>query len=61
MTPETKTCQVPGCNEPTIKSGVDAIQVGINITYMVCWGCAARWYHVVKLLDDRKAARHLWV
>lgn len=50
---ETGTCQVPGCTESTIKSGVDAIQVGVNVTHMVCWGCAARWHHVKKLLDER--------
>ncbi len=56
MEPETDACQVPGCNDPTIKSGVDAVQVGLNITFMVCWGCAARWYHVNKLLAARDAA-----
>ena len=50
---ETAECQVPGCGKPTIHSGVDAFQVGINVTNMVCWGCAARWHHVKKLLDER--------
>lgn len=55
MSLETQTCQVPGCNEPTLKGGSDAVRVGLNITYMVCWGCAARWYHVNQLLAARDA------